>query len=83
MLGRIEGQSKGSEHAFGITPDFADIDWEGMDFSKEKFNTITSIDIGAWQQEFKLHDELFEKLSFGLPEHLLKIKASFEARLGK
>jgi hypothetical protein len=37
----------------------------------------------AWQQEFKLHDELFEKLSFGLPEHLLKIKASFEARLVK
>ncbi len=83
MLGRIEGQAQGSEHAFGITPEFADIDWDGMDFSKEKFNTITSIDVAAWQQEFKLHDELFEKLSFGLPEHLLKIKASFEARLGK
>jgi phosphoenolpyruvate carboxykinase (GTP) len=81
MLERIEGQAQGSEHAFGITPGFADIDWSGMDFSLEKFNSITSIDIAAWQQEFKLHDELFEKLSFGLPEHLLKIKATFESRL--
>jgi phosphoenolpyruvate carboxykinase (GTP) len=81
MLERIEGQAQGSEHVFGITPGFADIDWAGMDFSQEKFNTITSIDVLAWQQEFKLHDELFEKLSFGLPDHLLKIKASFESRL--
>jgi phosphoenolpyruvate carboxykinase (GTP) len=81
MLERIEGQAQGSEHAFGITPGFADIDWAGMDFSQEKFNTITSIDVAAWQQEFKLHDELFDKLSFGLPDHLLKIKAAFESRL--
>jgi phosphoenolpyruvate carboxykinase (GTP) len=54
-----------------------------MEFSQEKFNTITSIDVSAWQQEFKLHNELFEKLSYGLPEHLLMIKASFESRLSK
>jgi phosphoenolpyruvate carboxykinase (GTP) len=83
MLERIEGQAQGSEHVFGITPGFADIDWAGMEFSQEKFNTITSIDVSAWQQEFKLHNELFEKLSYGLPEHLLMIKASFESRLSK
>ena len=81
MLGRIEGDAQGSEHVFGITPRYEDIDWSGMDFSADKFKKITSIDVGAWKQEFKLHDELFEKLAHGLPAHLLKIKAAFESRL--
>ena len=81
MLGRIEGDAQGSEHVFGITPRYEDIDWSGMDFSADKFKKITSIDVSAWKQEFKLHDELFEKLAHGLPAHLLKIKAAFESRL--
>ena len=81
MLGRIEGDAKGDEHVFGITPRYEDIDWSGMDFSADKFKKITSIDVSAWKQEFKLHDELFEKLAHGLPAHLLKIRAAFESRL--
>lgn len=81
MLGRIEGDAKGDEHVFGITPRYEDIDWSGMDFSSDKFKKITSIDVNAWKQEFKLHDELFEKLAHGLPAHLLKIRAAFESRL--
>ncbi|MDO8693188.1 MAG: phosphoenolpyruvate carboxykinase (GTP), partial [Sheuella sp.] len=36
MLERIEGEAKGSEHVFGITPGYEDLDWNGMDFSLEK-----------------------------------------------
>jgi phosphoenolpyruvate carboxykinase (GTP) len=82
MLERIEGEAKGSEHVFGITPGYEDLDWQGMDFSVEKFTTITSIDAQAWRKEFELHTELFERLAFGLPQSLLEIKASFESRLG-
>jgi phosphoenolpyruvate carboxykinase (GTP) len=82
MLERIEGEAKGSEHVFGITPAYEDLDWQGMDFSVEKFTTITSIDAQAWRKEFELHTELFERLAFGLPQSLLEIKASFESRLG-
>jgi phosphoenolpyruvate carboxykinase (GTP) len=82
MLGRIEGEAKGNEHVFGITPSYEDLDWSGMDFSLEKFTTITSIDKAAWRKEFELHAELFEKLAHGLPPSLLEIKAGFESRLG-
>jgi phosphoenolpyruvate carboxykinase (GTP) len=82
MLERIEGEAKGSEHVFGITPEYEDLDWNGMDFSLEKFTTITSIDAAAWRKEFELHSELFERLAQGLPDTLIKIKASFETRLG-
>ncbi len=82
MLSRIEGKAEGVEHLFGITPRYEDLDWEGIDFSPEKYKTITSIDVEAWVEEFKLHDELFEKLARGLPPSLLSIKAEFEDRLG-
>lgn len=82
MLGRIEGEAAGNEHVFGITPSYGDLDWSGMDFSLEKFLTITSIDTDAWRKEFELHAELFEKLAEGLPQRLLAIKKEFEARLG-
>ena len=82
MLGRIEGKAGGVEHLFGITPGYKDLDWDGIDFPPEKYNTITSIDVEAWVEEFKLHDELFEKLAHGLPPSLLSIKAEFEDRLG-
>ncbi len=82
MLSRIEGQAEGQEHVFGITPKYEDLDWLGMDFSIEKFTTITSIDSAAWRKEFELHTELFERLAVGLPPELLKIKANFESRLG-
>ncbi len=82
MLERIEGQADGAEHVFGITPRYQDLDWAGMDFSLEKFTTITSIDREAWLKEFELHAELFERLAHGLPPTLLQIKASLESRLG-
>jgi len=81
MLERIEGKASGVEHVFGITPSFADVDWTGLDFSKDKFENITSIDPDAWKEEFKLHDELFDKLSHRLPEVLLDIRKQLEQRL--
>ena len=82
MLARIESNAGGVEHVFGVTPRYEDLDWAGLNFSEDLFNAITSIESEAWKQEFLLHDELFEKLSDGLPPHLLKLRVELEARLG-
>jgi len=81
MLGRIEAKAGGQEHVFGVSPRYQDIDWSGLSFSERDFLTITSIDEMAWQEEFSLHQALFEKLHHGLPKALLETKALFEARL--
>ena len=81
MLARIEGNATGVEHVFGITPRYEDLDWSGLNFSQELFDRITSIDPQAWQEEFRLHDELFDKLSHGLPQVLLDIRVRLEQRL--
>jgi len=81
MLARIEQEAGGVEHVFGVSPRYEDVDWAGLAFAQDLFENITSIDTQAWQQEFLLHDELFEMLSQGLPEDLLRIRTELESRL--
>ena len=81
MLGRIEGKAGGTEHVFGTTPRYEDMNWTGIDFSRAQFERVASIDKAAWEQEFKLHAELFDKLADKLPPRLASIKAELEKRL--
>ncbi len=81
MLERIEGKAKGQENIFGTTPSHKDINWAGLDFSEDQFNQVTSIDKAAWQEEMKLHDQLFDQLSYHLPKELLETKRALEKRL--
>ncbi|ALT79104.1 phosphoenolpyruvate carboxykinase (GTP) [Paucibacter sp. KCTC 42545] len=81
MLDRVEGTGQGEEHAFGVTPRYQDINWNGLNFSQEQFNITTHIDKAAWATEMKLHDELFAQLAYHLPVELPATKALIEARL--
>jgi len=81
MLERVEGRARGVEHLFGISPRYEDITWDGLNFTREQFDAVTSIDRNAWQQELKLHDELFEQLAARLPAQLRKTKEKIEHKL--
>jgi phosphoenolpyruvate carboxykinase (GTP) len=81
MLERIEGKASGQENIFGTTPTHKDLNWAGLNFSEAQFNQVTSIDKAAWQEEMKLHDQLFDQLSYHLPKELVETKKSLEARL--
>ena len=81
MIGRLEGQAQGQEHAIGVTPRFEDLHWTGLDFTAEQYQTVTSIDKAAWKEELALHDELFKQLAHHLPAELIRTKAAIEQRL--
>ena len=81
MIDRIEGSAQGNEHMFGISPNYAEINWTGLSFTPEQFKTVTSIDKAVWQQELKLHEELFTQLQYHLPKALVETKAAIEQRL--
>ena len=83
MLERIEGKAGGVENLFGTTPQYGDLNWDGLPFTQEQFDTITSIDKAAWVEELKLHTELFEKLAYHLPQELADHKAALEKRLAE
>jgi phosphoenolpyruvate carboxykinase (GTP) len=81
MLGRIEGRAQGEENIFGVSPRYEDIDWKGLNFTREQFESVIGIDRADWQQELRLHDELFEQLAYHLPSGLTQVKARIEERL--
>jgi phosphoenolpyruvate carboxykinase (GTP) len=82
MLGRIDGTAgKGTEHIFGVSPNYRDLNWSGLDFSEAQFQSVISIDRDAWVQEMKLHGELFEQLAYHLPVELKATREKILAQL--
>ena len=81
ILGRVEGGANGNEHIFGVSPNHEDLIWEGLDFSKDQFEQVISIDKDAWEEELELHEELFTQLSHGLPSELKEAKSKLKKLL--
>jgi len=81
MIDRIEGRAKGVEHAFGISPSYGEINWNGLDFDQSKFDQVTNTDKDLLISELKLHSELFDQLSYHLPKALTQTKEKIEERL--
>ena len=80
MLERVEGKGQGTEHAFGTTPRYGDLNWNGTDFSEAKYESVTRMNRDEWTAELKLHADLFEQLKHNLPAELPATKAKIEAR---
>jgi phosphoenolpyruvate carboxykinase (GTP) len=81
MIDRIEGQALGTENVFGVSPVYPEINWTGLDFSQQQFDTVTSVESSAWVDELKLHTELFQQLAYHLPKELEETKMQIEMRL--
>ncbi len=81
MIDRIEGTAKGVDQPFGVSPTYEELNWTGLNFSKDQFNTVTSFDKAAWQAELKLHTELFTQLKHHLPQELEATRLKLEQRL--
>jgi phosphoenolpyruvate carboxykinase (GTP) len=81
ILGRIEGKAQGVSNAFGLSPRYDDLNWTGLPFTREQFDSVIGVDTAAWTQELKLHEELFQQLSYHLPTEMPATKARIEQRL--
>ena len=83
MIGRIEGSAGGDDNVFGTSPRFENLRWDGLAFTPAQFDSVIGIDRAAWQQELKLHAELFKQLEYHLPAELPAIRTRIEARLAR
>ncbi|MDB5958432.1 phosphoenolpyruvate carboxykinase (GTP) [Ramlibacter sp.] len=81
MIDRLEGKVRGDRHAFGISPSYQELNWEGLPFTKAQFDQVIDIDLPAWEKELQLHHELFQQLAHHLPSELKETKAKIEQRL--
>lgn len=71
IVERSRGLGNARETPIGWVPHYADIEWEGLDFPKEKWDELIKVDREAWKQEVIMHEELFLKLHDHLPKELI------------
>lgn len=71
IVDRARGRALGQETPIGWVPRYEDIEWEGLDFPKEKFEELQSFDRSAWRQEVLGHEELFLDLHDRLPPEMV------------
>ncbi|QEL13359.1 phosphoenolpyruvate carboxykinase (GTP) [Limnoglobus roseus] len=67
IVDRVRGRSLGRESPIGWVPRYDDLEWSGLDFSREQFEQLQLIDRDAWRAEVLGHEELFIKLHDRLP----------------
>jgi phosphoenolpyruvate carboxykinase (GTP) len=81
VVDRVEGRAGGQEHVFGVSPGYDDLEWAGLDFPREQYERISTVDANDWRKEIALHSELFSRLSPRLPQALQETRNSLEERL--
>jgi phosphoenolpyruvate carboxykinase (GTP) len=81
IVDRARGRALGKETPIGWQPRYEDIDWTGLDFSKEQFEALQAIDRAAWRTEVLGHEELFLDLHDHLPSELVYERELLISRL--
>ena len=71
IVDRVRGRAQGKETPIGWTPHYDDMQWDGMDFSREQFERLQHIDRAAWRSEVMGHEELFIALHDHLPPEMV------------
>ncbi|HEX3927361.1 MAG TPA: phosphoenolpyruvate carboxykinase (GTP) [Gemmatimonadales bacterium] len=74
VVGRVHGRAAGIESPIGWMPRYEDLRWEGLDFPKETFLKLMSVDREQWKLELLSHRELFEKLYDRLPQEFMLMR---------
>lgn len=74
VVERAHGKSMGVETPLGWMPRYDDLDWRGLDFSREQFDQVMNLDRDIWLKEIAMHDDLFFKLYDRLPKEMTFIR---------
>src|SRR5882762_6916892 len=62
IVDRARGRALGRETPIGWMPRYEDIEWNGLDFPKDKFDELENFDRKEWRTEVIQHEEIFIEL---------------------
>jgi phosphoenolpyruvate carboxykinase (GTP) len=71
VVDRTRGRGVAKETPLGWVPHYEDIDFTGLDFTKDQWDELMTIDREVWKQKTLQHEELFLKLHEHLPKEMV------------
>jgi phosphoenolpyruvate carboxykinase (GTP) len=71
IVDRARGRAAAKESRLGWVPPYEAIDWTDLEFSREQWDAIMSLDRAAWRRELMEHEELFLDLHDRLPKEMV------------
>jgi phosphoenolpyruvate carboxykinase (GTP) len=71
VVDRVRGRAQGKETPIGWTPHYEDMNWNGLDMPRAKFDELQKVDRTAWRAEVMNHEELFLLLHDHLPPEMI------------
>jgi phosphoenolpyruvate carboxykinase (GTP) len=71
VVDRAHGRALAKETPIGWVPHYEDINWKGLDFSKQTFEELQAFDRSAWRDEVLGHEVLFLNLHDRLPPEMI------------
>ncbi|MBP1466375.1 phosphoenolpyruvate carboxykinase (GTP) [Candidatus Chloroploca sp. M-50] len=74
IVQRSHGEAVSVESPIGWIPNYENLDWRGLDFSRDQFDKVMNMSLSDWQQEVLLHEELFIKLYDRLPKEMINVR---------
>jgi phosphoenolpyruvate carboxykinase (GTP) len=71
VVDRAHGRALGRETPIGWMPRYEDIEWNGLEFSREKFDELQVFDRAAWRREVIGHEEMLIDLHDHVPSEMI------------
>jgi phosphoenolpyruvate carboxykinase (GTP) len=71
IVDRCHGRGIGRETPIGWMPGYDEIEWNGLDFPRDRFDHLQTVDRHAWREEIIGHEEMFIDLHDHLPPEMI------------
>ena len=81
VVERAQGHGYGVETPLGWMPRYRDMDWTGLDYSREQFNRLQTLDREAFKTQTVAHEQFFITLKDKLPLDFLMERELLVSRL--
>jgi phosphoenolpyruvate carboxykinase (GTP) len=71
VVDRVRGRARAGETPIGWVPEYDDVNWKGLDLSRDRFAMLEAVDRRVWRREVMDHEELFLALHDHLPPEMI------------
>lgn len=82
VMERVLGEANAQETPYGMSPQYGDLNWNGLNYGIDKFDELMAFDREASVREVEGQNEMFDKLGDALPKAMTVQRDKAMNRIG-